>query len=216
MSRSPWWKFALHRGWRPNAAALSPRAPRVGPRWVVFGVGAALVSLATGSAAQTTLGRYGIGRTPTPAEILEWGVNVGPEGDNLPPGGATARDGRRVYARRCGRCHGPTGTEGPDDRLVGGRGGLAGDSPRKTVGSYWPYATTLWDYVNRAMPFDAPGSLRPEEVYGTVAYVLFLNEVIAEDDRMDASSLPEVHMPNREGFVPDPRPDVGGVAADRR
>ena len=87
-------------------------------------------------------------------------------------------------------CHGPTGQEGPDDRLAGGQGSLAGDQPRKTVGSYWPAATTLWDYVNRAMPFNQPGSLSADEVYGVVAYVLYLNDLVGEQDPVDADTLP--------------------------
>jgi len=153
-------------------------------------------------------GTYGVGRTPAPAEILAWGPIIGPNGEGLPPGGATAAEGKRVYQLHCARCHGASGTEGPDDRLAGGLGSLAGESPVRTVGSYWPFATTLWDYLNRAMPFDQPGSLDPAEVYGAVAYVLYLNGIVREQDRIDASSLPRLRMPNREGFVPDPRPDV--------
>ena len=159
---------------------------------------------------------YGLGRTVTLEEVRDWGSNISPTGDGLPPGGATAASGRRTYARQCARCHGMTGTEGPDHRLAGGKGGLASDAPLKTVGSYWPLATTLWDYVNRAMPFDQPGGLAADEVYGSVAYVLFLNEIIGEADRMDALSLPQVQMPNRDGFVSDPRPDVHLGARERR
>ena len=93
--------------------------------------------------------------------------------------------------------------------MVGGQGTLATAKPLKTVGSYWPYATTVWDYINRAMPFDQPGLLKPAEVYAVVAYILNLNGVIGTDQVMDAKSLPKVKMPNREGFVSDPRPDVG-------
>ena len=92
--------------------------------------------------------------------------------------------------------------------LVGGQGTLRSPKPLKTVGSFWPYATTLWDYIYRAMPFDRPGLLQPSEVYAAVAYVLNLNAIIAEDQVMDAASLPKVRMPNRDGFVPDARPDV--------
>ena len=185
--------------------------------WSGSAVGLALaVAVWSGAAAQSRSAPYDIGRTATTDEIRNWGVNIGPNGEGLPAGGATAAEGRRAYQRRCARCHGPTGTEGPDDALVGGRGTLSSDSPRKTVGSYWPYATTLWDYVNRAMPFDEPGSLNADEVYGSVAYVLFLNEIIGEHDRIDASSVPRVRMPNRSGFVPDPRPDIAGGPGERR
>ena len=158
----------------------------------------------------------GLGQTATSAEIEAWGSIIGPDGDELPPGRATAAEGKDVYARRCARCHGMNGNDGPDDRLVGGVGTLASDQPQKTVGSYWPLATTLWDYVNRAMPFDQPGFLTSDEVYATVAYVLFLNEIIDEQEPMDASSLPLVQMPNRDGFVPDPRPDVDGGSTQQR
>jgi cytochrome c len=134
----------------------------------------------------------------------------------LPAGGGTAAEGRALYDRRCAACHGPTGQEGPDDRLAGGQGSLAGDGARKTVGSYWPAATTLWDYVNRAMPFNQPGSLAPDEVYAVVAYVLYLNDLVGEDDPVDAATLPRVEMPNRDGFVPDARPDVGVASGAAR
>jgi cytochrome c len=92
---------------------------------------------------------------------------------------------------------------------VGGQGTLASDTPLKTVGSFWPYAPTLWDYINRAMPFETPGTMSPDAVYSTVAYVLFLNELVAEDQLLDATTLPLIKMPNRDGFIPDNRPDVG-------
>ena len=167
------------------------------------------VSIWTVVVAQTpSEATYNIGRAVALLEIANWGSNIGPNGDGLPPGGATAAEGRRSYQRWCARCHGISGTEGPDSPLVGGSGSLASESPLKTVGSYWPFATTLWDYINRAMPFDQPGGLSPDEVYGSLAYVLFLNEIVGEDERMDASSVPEVQMPNRDGFVSDTRPDA--------
>ena len=126
--------------------------------------GVALVALlVTGTLAQAPT--TGLGRPAAPVEIEAWGPIIGPDGAGLPPGRATAADGGRVYARRCARCHGLTGREGPDTRLVGGQGSLEGARPEKTVGSYWPAATTLWDYVNRAMPFDQPGGLTADEVY---------------------------------------------------
>jgi cytochrome c len=147
------------------------------------------------------LSQIGIGRTPTAAEIEAADIDVMPDGRGLPPGGATAERGREVYARRCAACHGATGKEGPEDVLVGGNGSLSTLRPLKTVGSFWPYATTLWDYVNRTMPYDRPGGLTPDEVYGVTAYVLFLNGIVAERDRLTNETLPRVRMPNREGFV---------------
>jgi len=171
------------------------------------GVVVTLLAAAT-LAAQTPTG---LGRPATPVEIEAWGPIIGPDGAGLPPGRATAAEGRPVYQRRCASCHGVTGIEGPDTRLAGGLGSLGGDQPQKTVGSYWPAATTLWDYVNRAMPFEQPGALTSDEVYATVAYVLFLNDVVGGDDPIDAATLPRIEMPNRDGFVPDARPDLASA-----
>jgi cytochrome c len=151
---------------------------------------------------------YGIGRLATKEEIRLWNIDVTPDGAGLPPGRGTVKQGSRIYAEKCARCHGPTGTEGPMDRLVGGKQTLATSNPIKTIGSYWPYATTLYDYINRAMPFDAPQTLRPDEIYSVIAWLLNQNGIIAEDAIMDARLLPQVQMPNRQGFVRDPRPDV--------
>ena len=172
---------------------------------------AVLLAWAGAAVAQTTgsgPGLTDLGRPATPEEIEAWGPIVGPAGEGLPAGGGTAAEGRSLYDRRCAACHGATGREGPDDALAGGQGALAGEQARKTVGSYWPAATTLWDYVNRAMPFNRPGSLLPDEVYAVVAYVLHLNGIVGEDDPVDAETLPRIEMPNRDGFVPDPRPDL--------
>jgi cytochrome c len=135
-------------------------------------------------------------------------IDVHPDGSGLLPGRGTAAAGKAVYAARCVTCHGATGREGPQDVLVGGRGSLTSAKPLKTVGSYWPYATTVWDYVHRAMPFDHPGTLTVDDVYSVTAYILFLNGVVGENDVIDQRTLPAVRMPNRDGFVPDPRPDV--------
>lgn len=151
---------------------------------------------------------YQVGRPPTPEEIRELGSAIAPDGTGLPQGSGTVAAGQQLFAARCARCHGPAGEGDIGARLVGGQGTLATPRPLKTVGSFWPYATTLWDYVNRAMPFDQPGLLQPPEVYAAVAYVLNLNGIIAADQVMDAASLPKVKMPNRDGFVADPRPDV--------
>ena len=153
---------------------------------------------------------FGIGRPATPAEISAWDIDVRPDGAGLPPGRGTVKDGETIYAARCASCHGKTGTEGPNDRLVGrepGDGFPFGRDPQrpKTIGSYWPYATTVFDYIRRAMPPSAPGSLQSDEIYGLVAYLLFLNELVPADAVMDATSLPKVVMPARDRFVPDPR-----------
>jgi cytochrome c len=152
--------------------------------------------------------RYGVGRPPTPEEIRALGSAIAPDGTGLPPGSGTVAQGRTLFAAQCARCHGPKGDGDVGPRLVGGQGTLATPRPLKTVGSFWPYATTLWDYVNRAMPFDRPGLLEPSEVYAAVAFVLNLNGIVGEDTVINASTLPGVQMPNRDGFVSDPRPDV--------
>ena len=153
-------------------------------------------------------GEYGIGRPATEEDIRAWNIDVSPTGEGLPPGQGTVKQGAQVYAGKCAACHGPTGIEGPKDRLVGGQNTLATPKPVRTVGSYWPYATTLYDYINRAMPFNAPQSLTPDEVYSVIAWLLFQNQIIAEDAVINAQTLPKIEMPNRNGFVPDPRPDV--------
>ena len=151
---------------------------------------------------------YGLGRPATDQEIRAWNIDVAPTGEGLPAGQGTVKQGAALFAARCATCHGPTGQEGPMDRLVGGAGTLASQQPIKTIGSYWPYATTLYDYVHRAMPFPAPQSLSPDEIYSVVAWLLYRNGIITEDTVLDARSLPGISMPNRRGFLPDPRPDV--------
>lgn len=151
---------------------------------------------------------YRLGRTASAEEMRRLESFVTPSGEGLPPGSGTAERGKAIYAAQCARCHGATGREGPEDILVGGIGSLNTAQPLKTVGSFWPYATTVWDYVNRAMPFDRPGVLPPDDVYAVVAYMLHLNGLVSASDVLDANSLPRVRMPNREGFIPDARPDV--------
>ena len=143
-----------------------------------------------------------LGRTPTQEEVAAWDISIAPDGAGLPPGGGSAKAGEIVFATKCVACHGEKGAGKPNDALVGGRGTLTGDQPAiKTVGSFWPYATTIFDYVRRAMPLDQSKSLSNEEVYAITAYLLHLNGVIAENDVIDARTLPKVRMPNREGFV---------------
>ena len=167
---------------------------------------AATVSLAAQAPPNT------VGRPPTPDEILTLGSAIAPDGTGLPEGSGSVDAGHDVFIAHCSRCHGLNAQGDIGPRLVGGQGTLATDRPVKTVGSFWPYATTLWDYINRAMPFDRPGELKPSEVYAAVAYILNLNGIVGDDSVMDATSLPKVSMPNRDGFVADPRPDVGGRA----
>jgi cytochrome c len=153
--------------------------------------------------------KYGLGRTPPPEEIRRWDISISPDGTGLPEGRGTAAQAKEVYANRCSKCHGAKG-EGRDSvPLAGGQGTLKNPKPLRTVGSYWPYATTIWDYVNRAMPFNNPGMLTHDQVYAVTAYILFLNGIISENDVIDAHTLPKIRMPNRGGFVADPRPDVG-------
>src|SRR5207302_8746839 len=160
--------------------------------------------------------KYGVGRPPTAEQSLNLGASVAPDGSGLPEGSGTPAAGRVVYAAKCSSCHGEKGQGGIGPPLVGGQGTLGTAKPLKTVGSYWPYATTVWDYINRAMPFNQPGLLKPPEVYALVAYILNLNDIIRNDQAMDSKSLPQVKMPNRNGFVADPRPDVGTKTANKK
>ncbi|QXQ06815.1 cytochrome c [Sphingosinicellaceae bacterium] len=143
------------------------------------------------------------GRAPSPAEQQLWDIDVRPDGQGLPPGSGTAAQGRELFQTNCEGCHGVAGVGGPKDRLVGGKGSLATDKPIKTIGSYWPYATTLFDYIRRAMPYQAPGSLSADETYAVVAYLLNLNGIVPDTARLDRASLVAVRMPNRDGFIPD-------------
>jgi cytochrome c len=160
--------------------------------------------------------RYGLGHAIAPKELTPWDIDVRGDGVGLPPGQGSVAQGRQIFAESCAACHGEKGegravpgAVGGFDRLVGGFGTLATDHPVATVGSYWPYAATLFDYVRRAMPFNAPQSLSNEQVYAVAAYILFLNQIVPEDAVLDAKSLPQIKMPNRDGFITeDPRPDV--------
>jgi len=174
-------------------------------RFVALIAAGAGLALVPPCGAQT---HYGIGRTPTPAEIAAWNIDVAPDGKNLPAGKGSVAHGREVYDAQCASCHGARGEGGLGDRLVGGNGTLATAKPVKTIGSYWPYATTLFDYVRRAMPLTAPQSLSNDDVYAVSGYLLFLNGIVAESAIVDRDTLTQVKMPNRGGFVADPRPDV--------
>jgi S-disulfanyl-L-cysteine oxidoreductase SoxD len=142
-----------------------------------------------------------LGRAVTADEIKVWDISIPPSGAGLPPGSGSVPQGAAVYAAKCQACHGANAAGKPVDALVGGQGTLASDNPVRTVGSYWPYATTLFDYVRRAMPTTAPKSLTDDEVYAVSAYVLQLNGIIPQDAVMNAQTLPQVKMPNRDGFI---------------
>ena len=179
-----------------------------------------LVPVLMGMAAMTMAAQaptYQVGRTPTSEEIQAWDIAVGPEGKELPPGGGTAKDGARIYAQKCAACHGATGAEAglqePKPHvyrraLVGGKETLKTIHPIKSIGNWWPYATTLWDFINRAMPADKPGSLSADEVYALTAVLLFRNGLIKENDQIDGARLPKIQMPNRNGMIPAKVEDI--------
>jgi cytochrome c5 len=142
-----------------------------------------------------------LGQPVTTAEIAGWDISIAPDGVGLPAGRGTSAQGALVYEAKCQTCHGAKGVGQPNDRLVGGQGTLASQAPVRTIGSYWPYATTLFDYVRRAMPYTQSQSLTSDEVYALTAYLLHQNGVIAETDEMNAQTLPNVRMPNRDNFI---------------
>ncbi len=148
--------------------------------------------------------RFGIGREPNASEIEQWDIDITPSGDNLPAGQGTVDRGETIYTQLCLACHGPEGAGGINDQLVGHfnpEDDLAGDtSLPRTVGNFWPYATTLYDYINRSMPMAIPGTLTADEVYSLVAYLLHLNDIVEEDAVIDAETLPSIEMPARHLF----------------
>lgn len=181
------------------------------PNCIIGGLLVAATFLPT-AVAQTTQLHYGFGSSVTAQDLAKY-LSVQPDGRGLPPGAGDAVAGAKVYAQACLACHGDKLQGNPakgigGDRLIGGRGSLATAQPVKTVESYWPYATTLFDYVKRAMPFSAPGSLTDDEAYAVVAYILSEAKIIRPTDTMNAQTLPKVMMPNRDGFIPDPRPEL--------
>ena len=169
-------------------------------------LGVALVVAANATAFAQAAQAPSFGQPISPADLAPWDIEILPSGAGLPPGSGTVAQGAQVFAAKCQACHGEKGGGQPNDRLVGGKGSLtAGQTPVKTVGSYWPYATTLFDYVRRAMPWTNPKSLTDDEVYAVSAYILNLNGIIGENDTMNAQTLAKVTMPNKDGFIPFPR-----------
>jgi S-disulfanyl-L-cysteine oxidoreductase SoxD len=168
-------------------------------RILVAAAPVALLALASPLFAQQS---PNLGKPISQEDLASWDISIGPDGAGLPPGSGTVKQGEAVFAAKCQPCHGEKGAGRPNDRLVGGQGSLPGDKPAiKTVGSYWPYATTLFDYIRRAMPLNESKSLTNDEVYGVVAYLLNLNGIIPPSETMNAQSLPKVTMPNHDGFV---------------
>ena len=170
-----------------------------------------IVLAAGGLAGAAEPGSFGYGRVATPAQIAGWDIDVrGEDGAGLPPGKGTVDRGADVYAEQCAACHGTCGEgEGRFPKLVGGVGSLRDERPEPTVGSYWPFAPTLWDYINRAMPMAAPHTLSADDVYALTAYILSLNDLVHHDFVADRNSLPKVKMRNRDNFIwTDPRPDT--------
>ena len=164
---------------------------------------------AAAGAASAALGGPGLGRVLTEAELTDLRHTIYPDDSGLPPGRGSVREGARVYAAHCVSCHGPEGRGATADELAGGRMPLDSDTPDKVIGTYWPYATTLFDFIARAMPLNAPKTLSADQVYAVSAYLLHLNGLLPEDGALDAAALAAIRMPNRDGFVwidaPSPR-----------
>ena len=172
----------------------------------VAGVAVAVAAVVTALLAPNAQAAYGIGTPLSEQDVAAWNIDVAPDGRGLPAGSGDVLTGAHIFAAQCAACHGAQGQGLIGDALVGGQGTLATAKPKRTIGSYWPYATTLFDYIHRAMPYNAPESLSADEVYAVCAFLLNQNGIVPPDTRLDAVSLPRVKMPNRDGFVVDPRP----------
>jgi cytochrome c len=167
------------------------------PLKALLAAGAGLIASSALAAAPSP----NLGRTPGADELAAIDISITPDGRGLPAGSGTVEQGAAVYSAKCQACHGAGGVGGPNDRLTGGIGSLASSKPVKTIASYWPYATTVFDYTRRAMPITAPQSLTNDEVYAVTAYLLSVDGIVPKDAKLDARSLPLVKMPNRDGFV---------------
>jgi cytochrome c len=143
----------------------------------------------------------GLGEPISEADLAPWDISIETNGDGLPPGSGTVAEGQAIYEAQCLACHGTEGSDGLNDRLVGGHGTLADASPARTIGSFWPYASTVFDYIRRAMPFNTPQTLTDDEVYAVTAYLLHLNGIIDADTRLNARRLSRIEMPNADGFI---------------
>lgn len=177
--------------------------------WMVTGFTVACLSVAGSAMAEPG---HGLGHTVTDAQISSWNIDVAPDGMNLPQGSGTVKEGEQVYQMQCLSCHGSKLEGGLGPALAGGQGTLTSEKPLKTVGSYWPYATTLFDYIRRAMPFQQPQSLSNDQVYSVTGYILHMNQLLDAEANVDAQTLIDVKMPNRDAFYVDDRPDVSATA----
>ncbi len=168
-----------------------------------------LALLLAGVAFPAAAGPFGLGRPALPDEIAAWNREVMPDGRGLPEGSGSAATGEELFAERCAACHGDFAEGlGGMPALAGGMGTLDKDRPKKTVGSYWPYLTTAWDYIDRSMPYGDARTLTPDQVYAVLAYILYSNDLVADDFVLSRENLLEVEMPNRDGFLPDDRPET--------
>lgn len=174
-------------------------------RWPELAAAAAALLLAGTAGAE----ERPIGTPVTAEEIARWDIDARPDGQGMPPGQGTAVEGETIYMEKCASCHGEFGEGNARwPVLIGGQGTLTSDNPVKSPGSYWPYASTIFDYVRRAMPFGDAQSLTPDETYALTAFILYANDIIADDFVVSAATLPGIEMPNKDGFIDDPRPDV--------
>jgi cytochrome c len=162
--------------------------------------GAALAAGTAPAAKATETPTPHLGQPAGPDLVARWNLSAYPDGRGLPAGQGTAAQGRPIYQARCAKCHGAEG-EGASGGTLVGRGSLTDPDPDQTVGNYWPYATTLFDFIRRAMPMDAPATLSDDEVYAVSAYLLYLNRIVGVEEQLDADSLPRIRMPNRDGFI---------------
>ena len=176
----------------PPGAVVAPGAVRAESLGAVVAPGAARAGIRPGP---------GLGEPATPDEVRRWDWGVMPDGAGLPAGNGTAKQGKLLYERLCIACHGAGGLGNSGDQLAGAQMSLTSEWPEKTIGNYWPYATTLFDFIRRSKPMDRPGSLSAAEVYALAAYLLYLNGIIAEEQPLDADALAKIRMPNRDGFI---------------
>ncbi len=173
-----------------------------------------LVLLTAASISGTALaGTFDLGRVATPDEIAAWDIDVRPDGQGLPDGQGSVSKGEEIFSEKCASCHGDF-AEGVDrwPELSGGQGSLAGEDPKKTIGSYWPYLSTVFDYINRSMPFGDAQSLEADEVYAITAFLLHMNDVVDADFVLSKDNFSSIRLPNEGNFIDDPRPDTPSVS----